>query len=69
MMKCDFHRVFIECTKDELEDVHPLVLKVAGKSVLVAIAGMQANVKFVVNQLRDSDECGGWQYIITSFFY
>ena len=55
MMKCVFHQVFIECTKDQLEEVHPLVPKVASKPV----GGMQADVKFVVNQLRDSKECGG----------
>ena len=42
VMNCTFHQVFIECTKNQLEDVHPLVLKVAGKSVPVAIGGMQA---------------------------
>ena len=50
-----------------MDDIHPLVLKVAGKLVPVAIGGMAADVKFVVNQLRDSEECGGWQYIMTSF--
>ena len=43
-----------------MDDMHPLVLKVAGKLVLVAIGGMAADVKFLVNQLRDSEECGGW---------
>ena len=52
-----------------MDDIHPLVLKVAGKLVPVAIGGMAAVVKFLVNQLRDSEECGGWQYIMTSFFY
>ena len=50
-----------------MDDIHPLVLKVAGKLVPVAIGGMAAGVKFLVNQLRDSEECGGWQYIMTSF--
>ena len=48
-----------------MDDIHPLVLKVAGKLVPVAIGGMAADVKFLVNQLRDSEECGGWQYIMT----
>ena len=51
-----------------MDDIHPLVLKVAAKLVPVAIGGMAADVKFLVNQLRDSEECGGWQYIMTSFF-
>ena len=51
-----------------MDDIHPLVLKVAGKPVPVAIGRMAADVKFLVNQLRDSEECGGWQYIMTSFF-
>ena len=51
MMNCAFHQVFIPCTKDQLEDVHHLVLKVARKSVPVAMGGMQADVKFVVNQV------------------
>ena len=51
-----------------MDDIHPLVLKVAGKLVPVAIGGMAADVKFLVKQLRDSEECGGWQYIMTSFF-
>ena len=34
----------------------------------MAIGGMQADVKFVVNQLSDLQECRGWQYIFTSFF-
>ena len=67
VLNCAFHQVFIECMKDQLEDVHPLVLKVAGKSHLVAIGGMQADVKFVVNQLCDSEKCGGWQYDMTFF--
>ena len=50
-----------------MDDIHPLVLKVAGKLVPVAIGGMAADVKFLVNQLRDSEECGGWQYIMTFF--
>ena len=54
--------------KEQMDDIHPLVLKVAGKLVPVAIGGMAADVKFLVNQLRDSEECGGWQYIMTSFF-
>ena len=29
---------------------------------------MQVDVKFVVTQLRDSKECGGWQYVMTPFF-
>ena len=52
-----------------MDDIHPPVLKVAAKLVPVAIGGMAADVKFLVNQLRDSEECGGWQYIMTSFFY
>ena len=51
-----------------MDDIHPLVLKVAGKLVPVAIGGMAADVKFLVNQLRDSEESGGWQCIMTSFF-
>ena len=51
-----------------MDDIHPLVLKVAAKLVPVAIGGMAADVKFLVHQLRDSEECGGWQYIMTSFF-
>ena len=51
-----------------MDDIHPLVLKVAAKLVPVAIGGMAADVKFLVNQLRDSEECAGWQYIMTSFF-
>ena len=51
-----------------MDDIHPMVLKVAGKPVPVAIGGMAANVKFVVNELRDSEECGGRQHIMTSFF-
>ena len=51
-----------------MDDIHLLVLKVLGKRVPVAIGGMAANVKFLVNQLRDSEECGGWQYIMTYFF-
>ena len=51
-----------------MDDIHPLVLKVAAKLVPVAIGGMAADVKFLVNQLRDSEECGGWQYIMTSCF-
>ena len=51
-----------------MDDIHPLVLKVAGKLVPVAIGGMAADVKFLVNQLRDFEERGGWQYIMTSFF-
>ena len=46
-----------------MDDIQPLVLKVAGKLVPVAIGGMAADVKFLVNQLRDCEECGGWQYI------
>ena len=42
-----------------MDDIHPLVLKVAAKLVPVAIGGMAADVKFPVNQLRDSEECGG----------
>ena len=42
-----------------MDDIHPLVLKVAGKLVPVAIGGMAADVNFLVNQLRDSEECGG----------
>ena len=38
-----------------MDDIHPLVLKVAGKLVPVAIGGMAADVEFLVNQLRDSD--------------
>ena len=52
-----------------MDNIHPLVLKVAGKLVPVAIGGIAAHVKFLVNQLRDSEECARWQYIITSFFY
>ena len=59
MVKCAFHQVFIKGTKDQLEDVDPLVLKVAGRSVPLAIGGMQDNFKFMVNQLRDSQEFGG----------
>ena len=50
-----------------MDDIHPLVLKVAAKLVPVAIGGMAADVKLLSNQLRDSEECGGWQYIMTSF--
>ena len=52
-----------------MDNIHPLVHKNAGRLVAVAIGGMAADVKFLVNQLRDSEECGGWQYIMTSFFY
>ena len=52
-----------------MDDIRPLVLKVAGKLVPVAIGGMAADVKFLVNQLRDSEESGGWQCIMTTFFY
>ena len=51
-----------------MDNIHPLVLKVAAKLVPVPIGGMAADVKFLVNQLRNSEECGGWQYIMTSFF-
>ena len=52
-----------------MDDIHPLVLKVAGQLVPVAIGGMAADVKFLVDQLRDSEECGGWQYVMTAFFH
>ena len=65
---CFWQQVFIECTKEQMDDIHALVLKVAAKLVPVAIGGRAADVKFLVNQLRDSEECGGWQYIMTSFF-
>ena len=52
-----------------MDDIHLLVLKVAGKLVPVPIGGMAADVKFLVNRLRDSEECGGWLYIMTSFFF
>ena len=51
-----------------MDDIYPLVLKVAAKLVPVAIGGMAADVKSLVNQLHDSEECGGWQYIMTSFY-
>ena len=34
-----------------MDDIHPLVLKVAGKLVPVAIGGMAADVKFLVTEL------------------
>ena len=46
---CFLHRVFIECMKEQFEDTPPLVLKVAVKLVPIAIGGMAADVKFVVN--------------------
>ena len=48
--------------------LQPLVMKVAGKLVPLAIGGMAADVKFLVNQSRNSEECGGWRYIMISFF-
>ena len=54
----------MECLKEQLEDIHPLVMKVAVKLVPIASGGMAADAKFVVNRLRDSEECGGWQYIM-----
>ena len=65
---CFLHQVFIKCMKEKLDDIHPLALKVAGGLVPIAIGEMAANVKVVVNQLRASEECGGWQYIMTSFY-
>ena len=55
--------MFVEINKQQLDDVHSLILKLAQKGVPITVVGLESDVKFLRTQLRDANEAAGWQIV------
>ena len=60
--------VFLETNKEQIDNVHPLGLKLANTGVPISVASLKSDAKFLLTQLRDAHELADWQFVTVQIY-